>query len=329
MAESAVRPPADETVWPGLESSPGATRPDQAPPAAPPPAAAQPAAAASPAPPTSGGAARPRGGSGGSGGGWITRHRGLAAALGAAALVAIIAVVIVLAAGGGSDSGTPAANAASFPATLTPIPTNRVTGDGDATVKLNGDTATVSIDTKGLLDSAPHAMHIHAGGQAKCPPASAAHTHNGQQAISTVNGEPFYGPPVASMTTKGDIGKDSILAFPRYPHEGNIKYTRTVTLPHSVAQDIRDRKASMIVHGIDFNSNGLYDSVLDRSELDRHLPGEATAPGLCGPILKSTNADAGGAEVYTASLSRQPAEPAGDRLWLCHVPARRQDTAGT
>src|SRR5436190_2506609 len=88
MAESAIRPPADETVWPGLESSPGVTRPDHQQPAAPAqPAQPVPAAAAA----GGGGAALPpsepprpiaRGRSGG--GGWISNHRPLAAILGGA-----------------------------------------------------------------------------------------------------------------------------------------------------------------------------------------------------------------------------------------------------
>ncbi len=228
-----------------------------------------------------------------------------------------IVAVIALSSGGSSSSDTKASDA--FPGTLTGVPTNHVTASGKANVKLKGNSATVTVDTNGLLDSAPHAMHIHAGGQAKCPPADAAHRHNNFLSISTVNGEPYYGPPVTSITTKGDISKKSILAFPRYPHEGNIRYRRTITLPAKVAADVRNRKASIIVHGIDYNNNGLYDSVLDRSELDRHLPGEATAPGLCGPLLaaKSEKASAGGTRTYTASLGAEPT----DVTWLCHVPS--------
>ena len=81
----------------------------------------------------------------------------------------------------------------------------------------------------------------------------------------------------------------------------------------------------MIVHGIDYNGNGLYDSVLDRSELDRHLPGEATAPALCGPLVppKNQKADAGGTAVYTASLqSSRPPRTSGPA-----APSRRPPAA--
>jgi hypothetical protein len=220
-----------------------------------------------------------------------------------------IAAVIALSSGGSSSKSS--ASGKSFPATLAGVPTNHVAGTGDAVVKLNGNSAAITVDTNGLLGGAPHAMHIHAGGIGKCPTAQAAHRHNGNLSISTVNGEPFYGPPVASMTDSGDTSKKSILAFPRYPHTGDIKYTRTITLPSAVAADIRNKKASVIVHGIDYNNNGVYDSVLDRSELDRNLPGEATAPALCGPLrpASSTNA-AAGVEAYTASLRIIPEDAA-------------------
>jgi hypothetical protein len=205
---------------------------------------------------------------------------------------------------GGSSSKKSAASGKSFPATLAGVPTNHVAGTGDAVVKLTANTAAITVDTNGLLGGAPHAMHIHAGGQGRCPTAQAAQQHNGRLSISTVNGEPFYGPPVTSITNSGDTSKKSILAFPRYPNVGAIRYSRTFTVPSSVAAQVRNHKASIVVHGIDYNNNGLYDSILDRSELDRRLPGEATAPALCGPLVpaKNTKADAGG-QIYTASLA--------------------------
>jgi hypothetical protein len=298
-----------ESAWAGGGGAPGG-----APPPREPVAAATPTpAAATPPPPPPGPSARPTG-RGGSGGRRSRRWWIPALAL---LVVGAVVAVVALSSGGSSSGGSKKGD--SFPASLLGVPTNHVTGSGNATVKLDGNTATVTVHTNGLLDSAPHAMHIHAGGEGKCPPADAAHRHNGRLSISTVNGEPFYGPPVTSLTKNGDISKKSILAFPRYPHEGNIKFTRTITLPAAVASDIRKRKASVIVHGIDYNDNGLYDSILDRSELDRHLPGEATAPGLCGPLrpAKAEHASAGGKRAYVAALAVQPT----DVVWICHVPA--------
>jgi serine/threonine protein kinase len=299
MAESPPPPPPASA----FERRPDVTAPDREPvPAARTPLPATPQPAAPPAPPAQP-AARRRSGSGGGG---RASRRWLVAGL----IVLVgggIAAAIALTSGGGSSSKN-AANSKSFPATLAGVPTNHVAGTGDAVVKLAGNSAAITVDTNGLLTAAPHAMHIHAGGLGKCPTAQAAHEHNHRLAISTVNGEPFYGPPVTAMTTSGDTSKKSILAFPRYPHVGDIRYSRTITVPGSVAAQIRNHKASVIVHGIDYNNNGLYDSILDRSELDRRLPGEATAPALCGPLVpaKNTKADAGG-NIYTASLALMPA----------------------
>ena len=159
-----------------------------------------------------------------------------------------------------------------------------------------------------------------------------SHRHNGNLSINTVNGEPFYGPPVTAMTTKGDMSKASILAFPRYPNVEHQVHAHDHAFRQGGGTAIRDRKASVIVHGIDYNGNGLYDSVLDRSELDRHLPGEATAPALCGPLVASgkEKASAGGARTYTASLIQIT-----DAGWFCAIPiapstaAARTTTAGT
>ena len=87
---------------------------------------------------------------------------------------------------------------------------------------------------------------------------------------------------------------------------------------------IRDGNAVIVVHGIDYNHNGIYDNVLDRSELSNSLPGEATAPALCGPLAggQTASAPGGSGGVYTASLHVYP-EAVGDnvaRRWLlCQV----------
>src|SRR3954471_23729365 len=257
---------------------------------------------------------------------WISRHLGVVA-LGAVLLLGVVVAAVVLGGGGSDDkkgsagkttTGTAVAGE-SFPGGLTPIPTNRVKADGRALIRLNGDRATVVIKTNALLDGAPHAMHIHAGAQGQCPPASAAHAHNGHDTISTTDGIPFYGPPRVAVTTRGDTSLNSILAFRRFPSVGDISYIRTITLPPSVARLVRDDNAVIIVHGIDYNSNGVYDSVLDKSELDRSVPGEATAPALCGPLKaaasNSEHAESGRGRLYTASLVVQP----GEVGWICRI----------
>jgi hypothetical protein len=162
-------------------------------------------------------------------------------------------------------------------------------------------------------------MHIHAGGQGECPPASAARLHNGHLAISTTDGIKFYGPPQVSLTSHGDTSPASIIDFSRYPSTGSIEYTRTVPVPRGVADAIRAGTAVIVVHGIDYNHNGVYDNVLDRSELNNALPGEATAPALCGVLSVTKTAAAPGAPMYaSASLHPYVPTPADQRsnYWL-------------
>ena len=225
---------------------------------------------------------------------------------GAGALVVIAAAVIAVVLSSGSGSGVQ--GGLRFAANPGPVPTNRVTGSGTATVALKGDEATVRLDTHGLLNGAAHAMHIHAGGVGECPPASAAHLHNGHLSISTTDGIHFYGPPEVSLTSHGDTTPASIVDFSRYPSTGNIEYTRTVKVPMGVADALRAGNAVIVVHGIDYNGNHIYDNVLDRSELNNSLPGEATAPALCGPLSATKSAAVPGGPLY-ASASLRPYVP--------------------
>jgi hypothetical protein len=251
---------------------------------------------------------------------------------------AIIAVVLASSGGGGSKkkstsaSTTPAAPAGKpFKATDQAVPANHVTGSGSGSLTLSGNTITVSVDTNGLLNGAPHAMHIHAGRKGICPPASAARIHNGHLSISTTDGIPFYGPPQVALTSTGDTSKASIIDFSRFPSVGDIRYKRTFAIPPGIAGAIKANKAVLIVHGIDYNGNGIYDNVLDRSELKRSLPGEATAPALCGRFLAAQTASAdgartsGGARTYAIVWQRTvaatvAAPQSGGFYWLCHLP---------
>ena len=243
---------------------------------------------------------------------------------GLALLAVIVGVVIVVTGGGGKakPAGKP------FVASTTPVPTNQVNGSGTGTVNLDGNKATVTVTTKGLLNGAPHAMHIHAGGRGECPPASAARLHNGHRTISTTDGIKFYGPPQVSLTSTGDTSAKSRIDFSRFPHVGDINYTRAITIPQGDADAIRAGNAAVIVHGIDYNHNGFYDNVLDRSELNNSLPGEATAPALCGRLVPSQTASAvtRGGSVKTTTYAFvldhriRVSVAAGDEyLLLCHL----------
>jgi len=74
-------------------------------------------------------------------------------------LIAAAVVVVILVSSGGSS--TPAG--APFFANGQPVPTNRVTGAGTASIVLNRDQVTATVHTHGLINQ-PHAIHIHAGG---------------------------------------------------------------------------------------------------------------------------------------------------------------------
>jgi hypothetical protein len=192
---------------------------------------------------------------------------------------------------------------------------------------------TVTVDTNGLLNGASHLLHIHAGGEGVCPPASAASPHNGHLSISTTDGIKFYGPPEVSLTTTGDTSASSNVAFARYPATGTIRYTRTITLSGGIPAAIRNGNAVIVVHGIDYNHNGVYDNVLDRSDLNRAFTGESTAPALCGPLRPAAGAQASSGTTFVASmrLTRLPIPVSGrlapggrltpaQRFWLlCHL----------
>ena len=164
-----------------------------------------------------------------------------------------------------------------FGAAATPVPTNRVTGSGTVTVQLRGDLATVTVDAHGLVDQL-HWMHIHAGGQLGCPTASAATVTNGHLYVSAADGDKSYGPPVTSLRTYGDTSAQSHLAPTQYPVGGTIRYKRTITVPDYVARYISEGDAFVVVHGIDYNDNGVYDNSLGTGARKAPLRSVATSP---------------------------------------------------
>ena len=263
-----------------------------------------PPASEPPAPPASGG-------TDGRGGERARKRRMPWVGAGAALVLAgAAAVAIVLA----SASSTPTGKLSQAP--LAEVPTNHVTGSGEAEIRLDGDRAAIEITTSGLDNGAElvHLMHIHAGAKGQCPPASAARRHNGHLTISTTDGINYYGPPVQSLTTNGDTSVASILAFHRFPSGGAVHYTRTITLPRGVVAAIRRGDAVVVVHGTDYDGKGIYSGVLDTSELNKGVPATATAPALCGELIAAQNASS---ELYTASLGRATLL-AGD-AFVCHA----------
>ena len=128
---------------------------------------------------------------------------------------------------------------------------------------------------------------------------------------------------------RGDTSIKSFLRFGRYPRTGTIRYSRTVPLSSRVADLVRQNNAVILIHGIDYNDNGVYDSGLDRSDLARTLPGEATAPALCGALVAAAERQtahgrrrSSATQLYTASLDGSRAGGIG-RGRLCSLHATR------
>jgi serine/threonine protein kinase len=332
---AAEAPAAAAATSPPSTPPPSTPVPDAAPGGAdvPPPALPVPAAAA----------AAHDGGVGAAAAGRRERSwgRGLRIAMIGVILASAVGIVIAVAVLGSSDSSNdaPKATASKPPAPaglpvngdLAPVPTNHVEGVGEAKVRLNGTLATVTVDTTDLLNNV-HAMHIHAGTKGVCPPGSAARNHGGHLSIGTLDGVPWYGPPVTSLTTRGSTSTKSILAFKRFHSGSKIHYQRSIRVSKVVAAQIRTHNAVLVVHGIDWNRNGIYDNAaLNRSDLRRSLPGEITAPALCGELVpqkqQSTKPDqsqtgdagTGKGEVFTASFQPEPDTPATPHTpaWLC------------
>ena len=257
----------------------------------------------------------------GSSGGGLRRYRWL---LVAGAVLACGAIAAVIALGSGGSPATPPGT--KFSTLLRAVPTNRVSGSGTAIVRINGDLATVTVDTNGLL-GAPHLMHIH-GGTGNCPPPAAARDHHGHLVIGAAEGDKVYGPVSASLTDQGSTSPAVYLTSNLYPAVGNIHYQRTFQLETGVGNLVREGLAVIVVHGIDYNGNGRYDDVLGTSGVP---PSTATieqnAPALCGPLVPTQTASAGhhsGGTIYTVALrpygggaSPEPS-PAP---FLCHVAA--------
>ncbi|MFJ9953273.1 hypothetical protein [Kitasatospora sp. NPDC091207] len=127
-------------------------------------------------------------------------------------------------------------------------------------------------------------MHIHVKGSGECPTADDSRLHNGRLATSTTDGLRAHGAIGTSLTTDGGTSPAGALAVDRFPAGGTSTSSRTIAVTDDVARQVRDDNAVVVIHGIDYNENGEYDSVLDAGELNPVLPQEATAPALCGPL---------------------------------------------
>lgn len=152
---------------------------------------------------------------------------------------------------------------------------------GTAWAKVDGDQVHIKLDTQGLLEGAPHAQHIHIGGEGTCPTGNLA----GEDGIlSTVEGAPAYGGVKVSLTKEpGKTDASAALDVPNFPATASYTYERTITVDSALAEQIANGDGVVVVHGIDADGSGKYDGEA-KSELDDSLPLEATAPAACGSL---------------------------------------------
>lgn len=159
--------------------------------------------------------------------------------------------------------------------------------DGTVRIKAlpNGKTQ-VKVVATGLAPNLPHAQHLHGttdGTLTQCPLPAADVDEDGL--ITVVEGAPFYGGILASLTTSGDAGPVSALAVDRFPvsdADGNLEYERTFDVPADVFAALGT--AQYVVHGVDLNGSGAYDGAAG-SSIAPGVPLEVTIPAGCGGIL--------------------------------------------
>ncbi len=207
-----------------------------------------------------------------------------------------------------------AASSLDFYAALQPVTANHVTGSGGVWISLTGDSAKFTLQVDGLLAGAPHPAQLYVGAAAACPTVGQAAAFDGHSSIAYDAAS--LGSPEVALTTSGDTSAASALAMPRFPTAGNYTYTRTFDVPPSVAAAVKDGKAVLVVHGIDYNANGKYDDVLGVTPGHSALPAEATDPALCGTFVAAQmtasvpvgSADTGGGSTAVGSSSSTPTE---------------------
>ena len=217
--------------------------------------------------------------------------------------VALFALVSVGAAPAMAHNGKGEDKTVVLNATLTELNGSGASGTVTAEVR-NQKIRHIEVHAEGLTPDAPHAQHIHYGDQAanECP--TLALDADGDGLINTVEGVPAYGPVVISLNTTGDTTPSSFLDVSRFPvsqggsyvySRDNIKFTEVAGTGYpgadgagtakQIADAIRDGEGVVVIHGVDYNGNGMYDfDSAGASELDPNLPREATDPAACGVL---------------------------------------------
>ena len=204
--------------------------------------------------------------------------------MGATAATAAPAPPATPAAAPAAAAAASAAKGLDFTAMLAPVGANKVAGSGELWVTLTGNRAKFTLQVGGLLANAPHAAQLYANAAGKCPSAIHASDNNGHPSVTYSDAAPLLGSVGTSLTVSGDTGASSALALDRYPKAGAYTYSRTFDIDPKVAAAVKKGTAVMVVDGIDYNGNGLYDNVLG---MTRGMPAEGAAPALCGAFVAS------------------------------------------
>lgn len=225
----------------------------------------------------------------------------LAMGISAAALLAAGTVGVGPVLAGNGNEGD---KSVTLHATLAELNQSGASGTATAVVK-NQKIEHIEVHAQGLTPDAPHAQHIHYGEQAlnECP--TLAQDANGDGRVDTVEGVPAYGPVVVSLNTTGDTSPTSFLDVARFPvsadgsytyNRSNIEFTDVAGTGYpgnggtgtakQIADAVRDGEGVLVIHGLDYDGNGIY-NVSDPegiSELNPNLPAEATDPAVCGVL---------------------------------------------
>ncbi len=221
--------------------------------------------------------------------------------------VSTVALLAVASLGAGaaqaqSKDNRGAAKTVTLSANLTELNGSGASGTATAEVR-NQKIRHIEVHASGLTPDAPHAQHIHYGEQAmnECP--TLALDSNGDGRLNTVEGVPAYGPVVVSLNTTGDTTPASFLDVDRFPvaEGGRIDYSRDnieftdvagtgypgangTGTAKQIADAIRDGEGVVVIHGVDYDGDGVYGFSRGASELDPSLPAEATDPAACGVL---------------------------------------------
>lgn len=197
-------------------------------------------------------------------------------------------------------AGPASAASNSYQTTLNPL--NHASSSGMATVTLNGDSADINVTWNGLPatfmgGAYPHVQHIHDGGEGKCP--TMADDKDGDGVVSTTEGGTAYGAIATTLSVKGDTSPKAGTNIKIAPSGGSTSYSRTISVGADVADQIRNGKAVVVVHGLD-PSTLSKKAQGEKSELVPSLPLAATSPSLCGVLSAMPS---GGVATGTGSTS--------------------------